>query len=226
MTNIAKFRPFPTTKFFPNGLFDDLLNRSIADFVGSDVLVSQPAVNILETNTSFTLEVAAPGFEKQNFALNVDRDYLTISAQRENTEEEKSERFTRREFRFDGFKRMTAGIRGEEAQSLVGIFLVQLFPATQLRPARRSVTAPFLEKDHFTAQVREARVSGRVDPVLDIDVCGLVSHFPGFLGRERCGTEQQQQAKPFHDSPSNKGSTIKPRQCLRRKNYILCLRLL
>lgn len=105
MTNIAKFRPFPTTKFFPNGLFDDLLNRSIADFVGSDVLISQPAVNILETNTSFTLEVAAPGFEKQNFTLKVDRDYLTISAQHENVEAETSERFTRREFRFDGFKR-------------------------------------------------------------------------------------------------------------------------
>ncbi len=105
MTNIAKFRPFPATKFFPNGLFDDVLNRSIADFVGSDVLVSQPAVNILETNTSFALEVAAPGFEKQNFTLSVENNYLTVSAQRENKQEENSERFTRREFRFDGFKR-------------------------------------------------------------------------------------------------------------------------
>ena len=105
MTNIAKFRQFPATKFFPNGLFDNMLNRSIAEFVGSDVLVSQPAVNILETNTSFTLEVAAPGFEKQHFTLKVENDYLTVSAQRENKQEENSERFTRREFRFDGFNR-------------------------------------------------------------------------------------------------------------------------
>ena len=105
MTNLAKFRPLPATKFFTNGLFDDMLNRSIADFVGADVLVSQPAVNILENNTSFMLEVAAPGFEKQNFTLSVENNYLTINAQREQKEEENAERFTRREFRFDGFSR-------------------------------------------------------------------------------------------------------------------------
>lgn len=105
MTNIAKFRPFPTTKFSANGLFDDFFNRSIADYIGADALVNQPAVNILETNTSFKLEVAAPGFEKQDFALNLENDFLTISAQRENKQEATNERFTRREFRFDTFKR-------------------------------------------------------------------------------------------------------------------------
>ena len=74
MTSIAKFRPFPTTKFFPNGLFDEFLNRSISGFIGSDGLTNQPAVNILETSTSFELEFAAPGFEKQDFSLNVEQD--------------------------------------------------------------------------------------------------------------------------------------------------------
>lgn len=105
MTSIAKFRPFPTTKFFPNGLFDEFLNRSIGDFIGSDGLTNQPAVNILETATSFELEFAAPGFEKQDFSLNVEQDYLTVNAQRENKQEETNERYTRREFRFDSFKR-------------------------------------------------------------------------------------------------------------------------
>lgn len=105
MTSIAKFRPFPATKFFPNGLFDEFFNRPIGDFLGSDGLLNQPAVNILETANAFELEFAAPGFEKQNFSLNVENEYLTVSAQRENKQEETSERYTRREFRFDAFKR-------------------------------------------------------------------------------------------------------------------------
>ena len=105
MANIAKFRPFPSTKFFPNSLFDDFFNRSIADFVGSDALVTQPAVNILETNAAFKLEVAAPGFEKQDFSLDVENDYLTVRAQRERQKDDAAERVTRREFRFDAFER-------------------------------------------------------------------------------------------------------------------------
>lgn len=105
MNSVAKFRSFPATKIFPGGLLDDFFNHSIADFIGSDNLINQPAVNISETNTSYELEVAAPGFEKQDFTLHVENDYLTIGAQRENKQEETGERFTRREFRYDGFKR-------------------------------------------------------------------------------------------------------------------------
>lgn len=131
MTNIAKFRPFPTTKFFPNGLFDDFFNRSIADVLGSDVLVNQPAVNIVETNTSFQLEVAAPGFDKQDFILNVADDFLTVRTQRESKKEETGERYTRREFRFDGFERsfkLPATVNQEAVSAVYenGVLLITL----------------------------------------------------------------------------------------------------
>ena len=105
MSNIAKFRPLPTTNSFSNGLLDEFFNRSIGDILGSDVVVNQPAVNILETATAFELEFAAPGFEKQDFSLNVENGHLTVNAKRENKQEASNERFTRREFRFDSFKR-------------------------------------------------------------------------------------------------------------------------
>ena len=105
MTNIVKFRPSPSTNFFPNGLFDDFFNRSIADFIGSDGLVNQPAVNISETEVSFLLEVAAPGFEKTDFSIQVENHHLTVRAERENKQEDKSERYTRREFRYESFSR-------------------------------------------------------------------------------------------------------------------------
>ncbi|MBK9336661.1 MAG: Hsp20/alpha crystallin family protein [Lewinellaceae bacterium] len=105
MANIAKIRTYPSTNLFPGGLFNDFFNRSIADFVGSDALVSQPAINVVETNADFRLEVAAPGFDKQDFVLNVENDSLTISAKRAENQETSDERFTRREFRFESFQR-------------------------------------------------------------------------------------------------------------------------
>jgi HSP20 family protein len=105
MANIAKIRTYPTTNYYPGGLLNDFFNRSIADFVGSDGAASQPAVNVLETPTDFRVDVAAPGFEKQDFTLSVENDQLTISAKHEEKQATSEERFTRREFRFESFQR-------------------------------------------------------------------------------------------------------------------------
>lgn len=108
MTGIVKVQPFPATKFFSNGFFDELLNHGIGEFVGNDAQLSQPAVNVTETNQAFKVEVAAPGFEKQHFALNVENGHLVVSAKREEKTEEgevEKSRFLRREFRYESFKR-------------------------------------------------------------------------------------------------------------------------
>lgn len=131
MRSLAKFRPNPSTKLFPDGLFDDFFNRSIADFVGSDVLITQPAVNILETETSFVLEVAAPGFDKQQFEIQVADDVLTVRAKHDENEQEKQERFTRRTYRFEAFERtfrlpQTVNQDGVSAVYENGILIVTL----------------------------------------------------------------------------------------------------
>ena len=105
MTNIAKFQPYPSTKTLVNGLFDEFFHRNLADHVGSDHFSSQGAVNVVETENSFKIELAAPGFDKQNFTLHVENDQLTIEAKHETKEEETNERYTRREFRLASIKR-------------------------------------------------------------------------------------------------------------------------
>ncbi|MEQ1743927.1 MAG: Hsp20/alpha crystallin family protein [Saprospiraceae bacterium] len=105
MANIAKVRTYPSTNFLPGSLLHDFFNRSIGDFIGTDAVVNQPAVNVLETPADFRLEIAAPGFEKQDFTVSVENDHLTVSAKHEQTQQAEDERFTRREFRFESFQR-------------------------------------------------------------------------------------------------------------------------
>ncbi|MBL7809873.1 MAG: Hsp20/alpha crystallin family protein [Saprospiraceae bacterium] len=107
MTNVVKFQPLPATKFFTNSFFDEFFNRGVGEFVGNDNPFSQPAVNVTESDESFNIEMAAPGFNKPDFSLNVENGQLVVSAKREEKSEENNEknRFLRREFRFESFKR-------------------------------------------------------------------------------------------------------------------------
>ncbi|MBF0695201.1 MAG: Hsp20/alpha crystallin family protein [Flavobacterium sp.] len=65
-----------------------------------------PPVNIRETETTFEVELSAPGFNKDIFQIEIDNDLLSISAEikTENTTEEEG-KFTRREFSSSSFKR-------------------------------------------------------------------------------------------------------------------------
>ncbi len=66
-----------------------------------------PAVNIMENDNEFQVEVAAPGMKKDDFKIELDNNVLVISSEREHKEEEKDEKgnYCRREFRYASFRR-------------------------------------------------------------------------------------------------------------------------
>lgn len=87
-------------------MFDDFFNTSIADIVGSDFTTSQPSVNVIEEDDKYIMEVAAPGIDKENFNIEIDKDQLIISAETSSEKHEGEDgKFTRREFNFSTFKR-------------------------------------------------------------------------------------------------------------------------
>lgn len=64
-----------------------------------------PSVNIRETDKSFELEMAAPGYNKKDFNVSVENNLLTVTAERKQEEEHKEEQYTRREFGYESFSR-------------------------------------------------------------------------------------------------------------------------
>ena len=64
--------------WFP-ALFDELLNP---DWLGGteNVKPHTPAVNILESDKAFVLELVAPGRKKEGFNIEVNENILTISS--------------------------------------------------------------------------------------------------------------------------------------------------
>lgn len=87
-------------------LFDETFN----DFVnGGNSLRSlynkNVAVNIHETEKSFNIDFAAPGFDKTDFKINLENNTLTVTAEKKTEENVTEKNYTKREFSFNSFSR-------------------------------------------------------------------------------------------------------------------------
>lgn len=71
----------------------------------SGVSLTLPNVNISEDKKSYNLELAAPGLDKKDFKVDVNGNLLTISAQKEEKNEEKEGKYTRKEYNYSSFSR-------------------------------------------------------------------------------------------------------------------------
>lgn len=89
--------PFPS-------IIDELLKP---DWLGGiqNFNTNVPAVNIKETDTSFGIELAAPGKKKEDFNIEIDHNVLTISSENKLEKEETEGKYTRREFSYSSFRR-------------------------------------------------------------------------------------------------------------------------
>ncbi|MBU1371337.1 MAG: Hsp20/alpha crystallin family protein [Bacteroidetes bacterium] len=83
-----------------NELFDSFFNDS---FVNDKLITRVPAVNIAESEGHYHIELAAPGLKKEDFKISLDRDVLTISAEKE--EKEENRKINRKEYSFSSFVR-------------------------------------------------------------------------------------------------------------------------
>ncbi|WP_350290772.1 Hsp20/alpha crystallin family protein [uncultured Croceitalea sp.] len=91
-----------------NLLFPSLMNDIFKPdwFGGTENLnTNVPAVNIKENEADFELELAVPGFKKDDFKVEIDDNVLTISSEAKSENETKEGNYTRREFSFASFKR-------------------------------------------------------------------------------------------------------------------------
>jgi HSP20 family protein len=83
-------------------------NSLLSDFFDDDRLLSSTrpgAVNLKETEKSYDVEIAAPGFDKKDFNVSLDNGLLTVAAEKKTENEKKEEQYTHREFAYSSFSR-------------------------------------------------------------------------------------------------------------------------
>ncbi|MEJ5056195.1 Hsp20/alpha crystallin family protein [Sphingobacterium sp. MYb382] len=96
--SIHTHRVNPNANNFFDSFFDD-------SFVKDRFTSAVPAVNISENDAAYLIELAAPGLQKSDFNIQVDKDLLTISVEKKEEEAAVVKHFSKREFNFSAFNR-------------------------------------------------------------------------------------------------------------------------
>lgn len=86
--------------------WDDFFNDHFYKNVHTSSYKSQtPAVNVVEEENGYKIEMAIPGVSKKDFHIEVEDDVLTISTESQESKKEQQNNYLRREFNFQSFKR-------------------------------------------------------------------------------------------------------------------------
>src|SRR5690606_13817432 len=90
-------------------LFGKPFERSLFDLDGdfwpSRLGINVPTVNVVETEKEYKLELAAPGLKRDDFDVEIENGVLNISAEREESKDEKEGEYMRKEYSFNSFSR-------------------------------------------------------------------------------------------------------------------------
>ena len=89
-----------------NPFFSDVFQSLLNDSPISDRLISKtPAVNIAETENQFEIELAAPGLSKEDFKINLDKNVLSVSAEKKVENVEEGKKYSKKEYAYNSFVR-------------------------------------------------------------------------------------------------------------------------
>jgi HSP20 family protein len=85
-----------------SSLIDRFFNESVTRSGGSQFV---PKVDIVETPESYEVHVAAPGLSKNDFKIEVNDNYLTVSGERKFSNEKKDKNYHSIETNYGSFSR-------------------------------------------------------------------------------------------------------------------------
>ena len=87
------------------GIFNDFFGNEWVEKTNS----ASPAINIKESENEYKVEVAAPGMTKDDFSIKIDADnqlIVSMEKKEEHKDENKKERYLRREFAYTQFQQI------------------------------------------------------------------------------------------------------------------------
>lgn len=87
-------------------IFEDFFNETFPEIRFNDVKSQRmPSVNIGERDTRFEIDLAAPGFQKEDFSIDVHDAILTVKGEKKEEKTDEDKKYTRREYSFSSFER-------------------------------------------------------------------------------------------------------------------------
>lgn len=144
---LVNFKNRPVNGDF-NKMMDDFFTP-FSSILGNDVATStsrtQVPVNISETEGGYTVDVVAPGLEKEDFKISLEKNLLTISADKNEEQKDGQGKTIRREYNFKSFSRsftLDDKIDAENisAKYVNGVLTLNLPRKAEVKEATKQIT--------------------------------------------------------------------------------------
>ena len=144
---LVKFNNKPAQKSF-NNFMDDFF-ATVPSILRDDFITpssrSFTPVNVKETENDYVLEVVAPGFQKEDFKINLHNNMLTISAEKKEETENKNEKFIRKEYRHQSFSRSFTIDEKIDAENISakyvnGVLTLNLAKKEEVKPSVKEIS--------------------------------------------------------------------------------------
>ena len=123
--------------------FEGILNNWLNDeFIGlpsiEHSLKTLPPVNLIESKESYTIELSAPGFNKDDFKIELDNFNLSVSLEKDNNLDD-TNHYNKKEFNYSSFKRSFklakfSDIKKINASYVNGILSIQIAKTKEAIP--------------------------------------------------------------------------------------------
>lgn len=98
-----------TNKPVYQSFFDDDFARSFFSTAFPSVVnngrTNTPAVNVSETDNGYLIEAAAPGYNKEDFKIELENNTLILSCEKKTENEENNKNYSRKEYSYTSFRR-------------------------------------------------------------------------------------------------------------------------
>ena len=143
---LVRFKNQPADRSF-NNLMDNFFTP-FTSLYRDDVQTSNfkhfvPA-NVKEIENGYQLELVAPGFNKEDFKIDLKQEILTVSAEIKKEAEPKAEKHIRKEYQFQSFKRSftvdkTIDTDAISAQYVNGILTLNLPKKAEVKPQVKQI---------------------------------------------------------------------------------------
>ena len=123
--------------------FEGILNNWLNDeFIGLPTiehsLKTLPPVNLIESKESYTIELSVPGFNKDDFKIELDNFNLSVSLEKDNNLDD-TNHYNKKEFNYSSFKRSFklakfSDIKKINASYVNGILSIQIAKTKEAIP--------------------------------------------------------------------------------------------
>lgn len=138
---LVKVNNRPVHRSF-NSIFDEFFNEFPAKI---ESRLNFPPVNIHETENGYELELNAPGRNKEDFKVSVEKGLLTVSFEKKEENKAEGRKALRHEFSFQSFSRsfnLDENVDADNIQAKYenGILSLVLPKKEQAKPAKKEIS--------------------------------------------------------------------------------------